>query len=91
MVRHLSFDWVRAGLRPKGRGGENRIDIQLPPPNEFVAALVQLAMMKSAQRNCEFVANFAPERVLLCKPKMMRASDGLRPQARQGWALTNFR
>ena len=42
------------------------------PPNKFVAASVQLAMMKPAKRHGEFVAYFAPERALLRKPKMMR-------------------
>jgi len=52
----------------------------LHPPCSFVAVPVQLAMMESAKRDREFVAYFAPEQALLCKPEMM-ASDGLRPQA----------
>jgi hypothetical protein len=36
-----------------------RIDIVVLPPCEFIAALVELAMVRAAQRHGEFVAYFA--------------------------------
>jgi len=41
------------------------------PPSEFVAAPVELAMVRATQRHGEFVAHLAPERALLSKPKMV--------------------
>jgi hypothetical protein len=32
---------------------------------------MHFAMMAAAQRDDEFVAHLAPERTMLCKPKMM--------------------
>jgi hypothetical protein len=47
------------------------LDIELLPPFALVAALVQLAMVKPAKRHGVFVADFAPERALLRKLKMV--------------------
>jgi hypothetical protein len=41
------------------------------PPCEFVATLVELAMVSATERNGEFVAGFAPERTLLRKPEVI--------------------
>ena len=49
-----------------------RIDIEVLPPCEFVAALVELAMVSAAQRHGEFVADFAAQRALLRELKMVR-------------------
>jgi hypothetical protein len=38
-----------------------RIDIEVLPPQEFVTALVKLAMMKPAEWDGEFVTHFAPQ------------------------------
>src|SRR4051794_28448879 len=75
-------------LPPQRRGGEQGINTDLAPPNPFGAMAMQLAMMRSAERR----------RKLDLRPRARPsanltwwASEGLRPQTRQGWALTNFR
>ena len=42
------------------------------PPFEFVAALVEFTMVRTTERHGELVADFAPERALLRKLKMVR-------------------
>ena len=48
------------------------IEVELLPPCAFVAALVELTMVSTAQRHSELVADFAPKRALLRELKMMR-------------------
>src|SRR3954447_26934695 len=54
------------------------IDVQLLPPGAFVTALVQLTMVRAAERHRKFVAHFTPERARLRKLQMVRI----------GWAAT---
>src|SRR5580693_3363277 len=61
----------RARFRPKCGGGEMRIETELLPPSRFIAAPVDLAMVRAAERHCELIAHFATERTRLSKPKMM--------------------
>ena len=42
------------------------------PPCEFIAAPVELAMVRATQRHGEFVAYFAAQRALLGELKMVR-------------------
>jgi hypothetical protein len=49
-----------------------RIDIQLSPPCEFVAALVKLTVMSTAKRHGEFVAYHATHCVLLRELEVVR-------------------
>ena len=42
------------------------------PPSEFVAALVELAMVRATERHGEFVAYFAAQCALLGKLKVVR-------------------
>jgi hypothetical protein len=42
------------------------------PPRKFVAALVELAMVRAAQGHREFVAYFAAQRALLGELKVVR-------------------
>jgi hypothetical protein len=46
------------------------------PPRSLVAVPVQLAMVEAANRDGEFVADFASERARLGKTKMMRFGRG---------------
>ena len=64
------------GRSPQPLRCVQRIDIELLPPCEFVAALVKLAMMKPAERHGKFVTHFAPECPLFSKPKVMRIGRG---------------
>ena len=57
---------------PQPLRGVERIDVEVSPPQEFVTALVKLAMMKPAEWDGEYVTHFAPECSLFSKPKVMR-------------------
>ena len=48
-------------LEPHGAGRNGRIYSYLPPPRDFIAAIVQLAMMPTTQRDRELVADLASE------------------------------
>jgi len=52
--------------------GVERIDVEVSPPQEFVTALVKLAMVEPAEWDGEFITHFAPECPLFSKPKVMR-------------------
>jgi hypothetical protein len=54
-------------IAPSPLSGLNRINSEFLPPCEFVAALVELAMVKPTERDGEFVADCALERALLRK------------------------
>jgi hypothetical protein len=56
---------------PKVLRRQQRIDIELLPPREFVTALVKLAMVRATERHREFVAYLSPQGALLCSPEMM--------------------
>ena len=56
---------------PKGCRNGKRINSLVLPPEPFVAAPVQLAMMEPAQRNSEPVTDLAPESSELCKLDMV--------------------
>jgi hypothetical protein len=59
-------------LGPKLARHANRVDACCGPPAGFVAGAVQLAMMSTAERYGELVADFEPERSGLRKPQVMR-------------------
>jgi hypothetical protein len=59
-------------LLPKILGGRQRIDVEVFPPGDFVTGLMQLPMMATAKRHCEFIADFQTNAARLRKPKMMR-------------------
>jgi hypothetical protein len=48
------------------------IDTELLPPNPFVTAPVQLAMVRSAQRDRKFVTDLPRQRAALCVLEMVR-------------------
>src|SRR5579872_3101700 len=57
----------RMGFLPETCGDPQGIDPLALPPPALVAAPMQLAVMKPAQRNREAVADFSPHRALFCK------------------------
>ena len=59
-------------LLPKSFGDLQGVYFQSLPPGHFIAGLMQLPMMTSAERYSEFVADFETERSGLRKPQMMR-------------------
>src|SRR5262249_5115002 len=60
------------GPVPQLCGDLDRIDAELLPPQSLVARAVELAVMQTAQRNREFVADLAPERGLLGEAHVVR-------------------
>ena len=51
-----------------------RADIEIAPPGELVAGLMQLSVMTTAEWNGEFVAHFKAEASRLGKSQMVRIS-----------------
>src|ERR1019366_10544298 len=61
--------WPR--VLPEPARNRQRIDLGLLPPRGLVTMTVQLAMMDTAHRDSELVADFAPERAWLGKAQMV--------------------
>ena len=70
-VRGFSNRSERVCFGPKRPGGADSVDSGFAPPRGFVTRSMHLAMMAAAQRDDEFVADLAPERAMLRKPKVM--------------------
>ena len=62
--------WVR--LLPKPLGDLQCIDVEVLPPDHFIASLMQPPMMAPAERYGELVADFETERSGLGKSQVMR-------------------
>jgi hypothetical protein len=52
---------------PQALGLRERGNLNVGPPGNFIAVVMQLPMMFTAQRHREFVTNFPAERSRLCK------------------------
>jgi hypothetical protein len=61
-------------LFPKLVCDRQGIDFQIFPPGQFIAGLMQLSMMASAEGYSELVADFKPEGSGLRKPQVMRVA-----------------
>jgi hypothetical protein len=59
-------------LLPELSGDFQSIDFLTFPPGDFVAGLVQLAMMTAAERYGELVADLHADGARLCKTQVMR-------------------
>ena len=70
-------------LLPKLPGDLQRFEVEVSPPRHFIADLMQLPVMTSAERDSELVADFEAERSGLRKAKMMRVT-GLPPADEAG-------
>jgi len=68
----LSFDTPRRN--PEHARHRHGIDSPSLPPGDFVAEAMVVAVMRPAQRYCEFVADLAPHRTVLGEPQMMGIS-----------------
>src|SRR6516165_12556693 len=73
------------GLQPKHASRSGRIDTGLVPPNGFVAAAMNFAVMSSAKGNRKLIAYLPTEGRRLCKTEMMRI--GGTAAADQAWLL----
>ena len=67
-------------FEPQRASGDGWINPGVPPPCGFIAATVDLAMVPSAHRNGELIADLAPECRLLGKAQVW-ASTGRRPRS----------
>ena len=61
----------RASFEPQRPSNGGWIDPGVPPPCGFIATPVDLAMVSSAQRNGELIADLAPEGSALGKTKVV--------------------
>src|SRR5215469_6855104 len=59
-------------LQPQCAGGGERIYCRFAPPRPFVAGPVDLAMMRSTERDGELIADFATEGTQLREAQVMR-------------------
>ena len=59
------------GFKPKGARGAGGIEPKLLPPRRFIPVTVNFAMVSPAQRDREFVTDFAAERAVLRKAQMV--------------------
>lgn len=59
------------GFQPKLARQTDRLETRFRPPVDFLTGAVQLAMVNSAQRDREFVADLKAETAGLRKPQMM--------------------
>ena len=62
------------GLFPKLSGDVQRFDVEVSPPSDFVAGLMQLPVMTAAEGNGELVADFKTQGSRLGKPQVVRVA-----------------
>jgi len=88
VVDCFSFsDRQRMRFQPECSSGSSRIDTDLLPPCWLIAIAMQLAMMATAERHCEFVAHLSAKRAVLRKAQMMGV--GGHATANQTWLFGN--
>jgi hypothetical protein len=56
------------GFKPERAGSCKRIYSRLLPPQSFIAATMDLPVVRATKRHREFVAHFATERTSLREP-----------------------
>ena len=61
-------------LCPKLPGNFQRFDVEVLPPGDFIANLVQLSVMAATERDGELVADFQADGSRLCKTQVMRVT-----------------
>src|SRR5947209_5185663 len=72
----LRAGWNDRRMRflPERARNRERLDADLCPPGEFVAGLVQVAVMAAAERHDELIAHLHTDRARLCEAEVMRIS-----------------
>jgi len=60
------------GCKPQRACGDKRLYADVPPPRCFIAAAVDLSVMRAAYRHRELIAHLATERTGLHKTQMVR-------------------
>ena len=66
----LSRKWM--SRKPQPACGDKRLYSAVPPPRSFIAAAMNLTVMRPAQRHGELIAHLATERTRLRKTHMVR-------------------
>ena len=61
-------------LLPKLSGNAKGVDLEFFPPSSFIAGLMELAVMASAERDGELVADFDSQCARLCEAEMVRVA-----------------
>ena len=74
--------WVR--LFPKSLGDLSRVDLEILPPDYFIAGLMQLSVVAATERNRKFVTDFEAQGSGLSKPQVMRIDRVVRPRILDG-------
>jgi hypothetical protein len=67
-------------LLPEPPGDGERVQPHVVPPGAFVADIVQLAVVRAAERHGELVANLGAERLRLSEADVMRIRGGAAAQ-----------
>ena len=67
---HIVF--LSAGVAPELFRDRSGVDLELPPPGPFIAAVVQLTMVCTAERDGVLVADLAAERSRLGEAEVVR-------------------
>ena len=70
-ARALDLWIIAPRSSPEARGDFDGIDARRRPPGLLIAGAMDRAMMRAAERDCEFIAHFAAERPRLQVAKMM--------------------
>ena len=59
------------GLKPKCAGSRKRVYSRLSPPQSFIAAAMDLTVMRATERHRKLVTHLATERTRLREPQMV--------------------
>ena len=62
----------RMRLLPQSFGGLKGVDLEVLPPDHFIAGLMQLPMVATTERDGEFVTHLETDRSRLCIAEVMR-------------------
>jgi hypothetical protein len=69
VVRRGSFrPQQRVGFKPECAGSRKWVCSSVLPPQSFIAAAMDLTVVRAAERHRKLVAHFAPERTRLREP-----------------------
>ena len=67
----MAIHCQRMHLEPQLPSFDDRIDSRIQPPRRFIAVPVNFAMMATAERDRELIADLAAKRPALCEAQMV--------------------
>src|SRR4029077_12816122 len=71
VVMRVEIEPSKDAFAPKDPCDFHGINLQVLPPSNFIASLMHLSMVTSAERHGELIADLEADRTRLRKPKMM--------------------